>query len=231
METLGAIIGPLGFVALLVGAILFLPLASVRRHRSLAKKLVIGGAVAFIAGVSMSPPPPPNKAGLKDTATAKNGAAGTSAADAEAEKLAANERFISLYHQVISTAKPCDDAAGVLQKAANGGNTLATYQAAKAGREACQNAAIEMRKLEAPEGLNGEATAMTNKALTTCANAYVYRQMGMDKAIEVADGDNRPSVISEMIENMKTAQAGTMLCIGKFLETSNNLGIDAKRLQ
>lgn len=230
METLGAIIGPLGFVALLIGAILFLPFASVRRHRSLAKKLTIGGAVAFVAGVSMSPPPPPNKTGMKDTATAKTEAATTSAADTQAEKRAAQERFISLYHQVINTAKPCDDASGVLQKAANSGNTLATYQAAKAGREACQNAAIEMRKFDAPEGLNGEATAMTNKALTTCANAYVYRQMGMDKAIEVADGDNRPSVISEMIENMKTGQAGTMLCVGQLLEAASKSQIDLKRI-
>lgn len=230
METLGAIIGPLGFVALLIGVILFLPIASVRRHRSLAKKLVIGGGVAFVAGVSMSPPPPPNKTGQKNAATAKNEAATTSVADAKAEKSAAQERFISLYHQVINTAKPCDNASGVLQKAANSGNTLATYRAAKAGREACQNAAIEMRKLEAPEGLDGEATAMTSKALTTCANAYVYRQMGMDKAIEVADGDNRPSVISEMIENMKTGQAGTLLCVGQLIEASAKAGIDVKKL-
>lgn len=231
VETFGAIAGTLGFLALVIGAVMFIPIAALKRRRRIAKILAIGGAIAFVIGLVLTPNPEKDgKPAPKQVASAKNDSAPTLASTEQAEKAAAQERFISLYHQVIAEAKPCDEASSVLQKAANSGDSLATYQAAKNGRDTCRAATMAMGKVEPPSGLTDAGEAATKKALGTCENAYLYRQMGMEKAMAVADGDNRPSAISEMIEHMKTGQAGTLLCVAQLLDAAVKSHINIKKL-
>ncbi len=59
MGTVAPIVGSLGFVALLVGVLMFLPIGKLKSRRPLAKKLVIGGGVAFVIALILDPSPAP----------------------------------------------------------------------------------------------------------------------------------------------------------------------------
>jgi hypothetical protein len=143
---------------------------------------------------------------------------------------ATKQSFVYLYQDVLAAVKPCDKAFDRLGQAAKTGAPLATYKAAKVGADACQEAATTIGKKSAPSQLSGAAAEKTEEALKVCRNAYVARQMGFEKAMAIADGDTRPSVMSDMEENMKQGQAGVLLCVGSLIEASGLVGVDPKTL-
>ncbi len=235
MGTLAPIIGSLGLLTLIVGGLMFLPLRALKSRRPLAKKLAIGGGVAFIIGVIFTPTPPASTKSPASVATQEPGASASSTPSpsptaSDVASAAAKDEFIQRYRQMLAAAKVCDEASETLGKAANSGSQLATYQAAQGGRDACRAAAGTIGELDAPEDLPDAGEAAFDKAKDTCRNAYIYRQLGMEKAMQAADGDARPSVVSEMQENMKTGQAGTLLCVAQWFDAAGKSGIDVKAL-
>jgi hypothetical protein len=227
VETFGALIGVLGAVALMVGLIMFLPVAVFRARRTVAIWLTVGGIIAFAAGVIITPAPP--QAGRASAATASaepttKPAETTNGAESKAA-------FVALYREILSAAKPCDSSVAALRKAAGSGNPYSTYEVAKRGADACREAAMSINDMEAPAGLSAEGRDAVTKSIETCRSAYLYRQTGMEKAMQAADGDARPSVVSEMSENMKTAQSGVMLCVAQLFTASQAVGVDPKQLR
>lgn len=75
MQTIGALLGTFGFIGLSVGGLLFLPFAALKPRRSLAKWLAIGGSVAFVAGVLLTPEVPEGSVDQPETAAPKQAAA------------------------------------------------------------------------------------------------------------------------------------------------------------
>lgn len=65
VDSLGPAIGGLGFLALIVGSLLFIPLSGLKPWRKVAKRLAIGGGVAFLVALIISPAAPP--ASIKPT--------------------------------------------------------------------------------------------------------------------------------------------------------------------
>lgn len=202
---------------------------SADRRRAALAICTLAGFIAIGAFAKVSP---------KDTArTEKPGESksATPSAPATAYPAASREEaqngLISLYRTVLETAKPCDASIGQMGKAASTGNQYATYDVAKAGAAACREAATAIREMEAPTGLSSDAAEATTKAIGDCGGAYLFRQMGMEKAMLVADGDGRPSLVSEMSENLKTGQAGVMVCVADFFVAAEKAGIDPKKMR
>lgn len=222
METLGAVLGTFGLLALIVGLVLFVPIRLFAKRRPWAKRLAIGGAVAFVAGLILTP---------STDRSAKRPAATTTAAPTNTPSPAASPSpdarpaFVSTYRDLLAAAKPCDDSFSALSDAAQTGSPVATYQAARDGRDACRGAAITIGNLEAPDGVADDVEEAVTEALDTCKNAYIRRQIGMDKAMEVADGDARPSAITDMMDYIKSSQAGVLLCVGEMVTAGQKLGV------
>lgn len=232
METFGAVIGSFGFLALIISAVMFIPVPAFKARRSLAKRLAIGGGIAFVLGLIATPTP---KAGTSKTTTssAPSKPETTPAPTAVATKrddAATKTEFVELFHRVIGTAKPCDEAVSALGKAANTGNQYTTYQVAKEGSDACQAATASLNDMTAPDNLSSANTEAVDKALKICRGAYMFRQMGMAEAMEIADGNSRPSKVSEMAEHLKDGQTGTVLCVAEMFYAANKIGVDLKRL-
>lgn len=59
MDSLGPAIGGLGFLTLIVGSFLFIPLSGLKPWRKVGKRLAIGGGVAFLVALIISPATPP----------------------------------------------------------------------------------------------------------------------------------------------------------------------------
>jgi hypothetical protein len=232
METLIAFVGIFGLIALIVGLIMFLPVFGSRRR--LARGLTFGGLAAFIVAIVASPTPPKTETSPVAAASPSPAAKATSPAAEAVSKVGDKEgqaAFLALYRQLLETAKPCDKSVAALGKAAGTGNSYSTYQVAKDGAEACRSAYTAINRMETIEGLPSDGTEKLENALQTCGNAYLYRLMGMEKAMEVADGDDKPSVVSDMSEKLRLAQSGIMLCVAGFYETSAAIGVDSKQMQ
>jgi hypothetical protein len=244
LETLGAVVGSLGFITLLVGVVMFIPVQVFRARRRWALRLTFGGLAAVIFGLVASPPKPIPETAVKATAPSATPAIAASpssppktagASAVEKAKDASSEQtkreFVELYRQVLKSGGPCDKAIGAMAIAAKTGDQYATYQVAKEGEEACGQASTAIQDLQVPSGLSNEAASAVEKGIKTCSSAYVFRQMGMQKAMQVADGDGKPSVVSDMVDNLKTGQTGVMLCVAELFEASSKVGVDTKLMK
>ncbi len=139
-------------------------------------------------------------------------------------------RFIAQYRRILDLAKPCDSSIGEVGKAAERGEAVEVYSIARAGKEACQTAWMEINRMSAGDA-SADATEKEEKALKTCQQAYYLRRNGMEAAMAIADGETKASKIVEMQENLKAGQAGVMLCVTELAGVAMALGIDLKDLR
>lgn len=220
MDDLAPAIGTLGLLVLIAGGVMFLPVRALRGHRRLAKWMAIGGGLSFILGIILTPATPhapdaspadPKSAAAQQVATEKQ----------EADDEAATRRagFLKNYRATIEIAKSCDDAIKPVGAAAQANDVIALYSAAKAGQETCQAAWLALDKIEPASGEKEE------KAVKTCKGTYFLRQRAMETAMTIADGDAKPSNVVSFQDDMKTGQAGVMLCIAQWMEAGDAIGI------
>lgn len=231
VEDIAAIFGVFGLLALIVGLVMFIPIPFFRTRRRLAKWLCLGGLGAFVAGMILTPGSAGKHAAKNTKLVSK---AGVSAPTSSRETPSTEEgknAFVALYRQVLAAGEPCDKSITAIGAAAKTGDQYATYQVAKDGAAACREAATTIGSFSKPDGLTGEGEQAVEKALKICGNAYLYRQMGMEKAMQIADGDGKPSVVSEMSDDLKTGQTGVLLCVAGMFDASSKIGIDIKRLK
>ncbi|HEX8553412.1 MAG TPA: hypothetical protein VF695_01770, partial [Sphingomonas sp.] len=181
-----------------------------------------------------APQAPVNPQGLAEQAAASKADSDTAAArekvKADETHAVAKRAFVGQYRQLLVLAKPCDQAVTALAKAANSGDQYSTYEAAKHGDRVCRKTATTIGGMSASASTYGEDAKKIEKAISTCRSAYIFKQMGMAKAMAIADGDGRPSVVSDMSEDLKTGQAGALLCVAEFFAAGSKLGIDLKEL-
>ena len=144
------------------------------------------------------------------------------------------EALIDAYRTMLAQAKPCDAASAKAAEAADAASqnsdTVAWYSAASAAYEVCQQAGYELGKIEAPTGLPGDATPKTAKAIEACQNAYYARAAGYQTMMKAIDGEVRPSVVAELKQQMKSSEAGTMVCLLGFMGAAEDAGIDINKL-
>lgn len=231
MENISALLGLFGMFAVIAGAIM-LTVKSLAARKPLGKKLAIGGAVAFVTGSVIMPDRPKANAKVEPAPIVTPSATPSAEAIVAPDKASSEgERaFLALYRDVLARAAPCDKAVTQLGKTAQGGDPYATYQVAKNGNASCQTAADAMYAMEVPDGLPEAANEELDKALKACRFAYAQRASGLAKAMEIADGNGRPSTLSEMTEMLKDGQTGTLMCVAGFFATASKSGIASKRL-
>ena len=194
--------------------------------------LAISGFVGLIAvGASAKDPPKVEIPAAKPSALASTASSAPATPATPSTSDEAKAAFVSLYRSVLDTSKPCDTSIDRLGKAASSGNRYTTYAVAKQGAAACRDAAMAFQDMQAPAGLPTDAEEVTTKAISACQNAYISRQMGMEKAMEVADGDGKPSVVSDMSDNLQAGQNGVLMCVAGFFDAAGKAGIDLKRLK
>ncbi|MFH8653202.1 hypothetical protein ACH37Y_10855 [Sphingomonas paucimobilis] len=159
--------------------------------------------------------------------SASSGTTAPAKADATAE---ARQAFVANYKAVIAAAKPCDAMMGGIEEAAKSGSPLTLYQAAKAGQEACEGSWTKIRAIE-PADLPDAAADKEKAALKTCSGAYFLRQRAMETAMEIADGDAKPSKLSTFQEDMRDGQAAVMMCVAQYIEASEPAGVKLDQMK
>ena len=228
METLGNIIGPLGLLALLVGVVMFLPFSFFKTRRKVAGMLAVGGLVAFIVGVALSPTPAPTTKGPAAVASVPPPDAAVAKATAGEAKRVLETETKTLWASLLQAIEPCDRAAEQVAKTTKTGNIYEVYPAAKAGTEACGEASRAVEALSPPNSATGEVAAAFEKGLDACENGQQARTVAFSKLAEVADGDMRPSAVTEVKEYMQAAGAAGLVCAAGMLEAATKGGVDTK---
>lgn len=223
MEDIGPILGAFAFLALIVGGVLFLPVASLRRHRRVAKWLTIGGGIVFVVAMILTPTDPKKKAGAQSASG--NTAPSPSPSASPDEAAAQRATFLKNYRETLEIAGSCDRAIASVGKAAQGGSEVALYSAAKDGQAACQSAWQALENMETTTGEKEE------KAIKTCRGTYFLRQRAMETAMTIADGDSKPSNVVSFQDDMKTGQAGVMLCVAQWMEAGAAIGVKPEAMK
>lgn len=150
----------------------------------------------------------------------------TSTAKPEDNKAAA----ITLYNDMISATSNCDAAASQMAAPLKDGNIVGAYRAAEVAEAACLGTPTKIRDISMPDGFDDKRKADAEKALEACENAYVMKWSGAKSLKSALDGDMRPSVIAEMQDTAKGAQAGQFLCAGGLMTVAMSYGATNKDL-
>lgn len=209
METLAPIVGTLGFLAFIVGCCMFLPLAALRKRRSLAKKLAIGGFIAFAAALVLDPTPAPSPADKgstaapSDTAVAKRPiAAPTNAAPKRSTPTQDRPSdVLMVLRQTVINVVFCTGEIDQLQRAidkagAGAGTPMQAYSAAHTAERDCRKMTAEHASFDRNPFRGKALNAIYARTLPAC---QATARLGAEAAgIAKVVLDENPS--------MKTAQ-------------------------
>jgi hypothetical protein len=218
-------------VTLLLGVgILFLPLVFVwflcrAGHSTLARIVGFGWLVISMLIVGTISPPP--------AATEKPAAAGgfsedSTTAEAKAKVVSINTKddFRANYKSMMALSKRCDDSLSATSSWLKAGDAIRAYDAAKNTQAVCYDVSANIRQLDIPAGVAGEARAKLEEAHEKCASAYSTRAYQMSKVMKVLDGDMRPSKLSEINLIRDSGDAGILLCQAGYMSAGSVLGVD-----
>ncbi|MCP5397274.1 MAG: hypothetical protein H6918_11180 [Sphingomonadaceae bacterium] len=204
--------------------------------RSALKTLGIGGAVvvgfAAIASLLGSPAGTPEEKAARQADVVK--AEQKAEEDKEASLAQAKEREAEValvwYNRIISISEACDSSTSELQTQfediGNGSNVYTIYETARTTRDKCGEAWKAYESLEAPSEFSGELRDKATETSEACASAFFAKRQFADIAMEIADGDQRPSKVAEGVDYAKAGGAGVMLCVASAMETATLAGAD-----
>lgn len=154
--------------------------------------------------------------------------------DAEANRVEQSDgkqALVNNYRTMLKLAKGCDPMIGAIGDAAKTGSPVAMFAAAKEGQARCQEAWLGISKLSPADGLPDAVREKEQKAIKTCGSAYFLRQRAMETAMEVADGDAKPSKIASIQEDLQTGQGGVMLCVAEYFDAAGAAGVKTDQLR
>jgi hypothetical protein len=158
----------------------------------------------------------------------------------QAEASAANDalkmEISTEWQSLLDAVEPCDEAntraVEEMQAISEGrGSVYEAYASAEHGAAICRKAHYALRELDVPERAEGKLRDNLSKSLKTCADAYLLRQMSLEAAQSILDGDIRPSAVNEFKEQAEGAQAGTLACVAGYMSAAMDAGVEIKEMQ
>ena len=130
------------------------------------------------------------------------------------------------YSAIMGAAAPCDAANKQLAAFADAPTTpLAGYRAARAAHDICQASWSVFGDMDVPAQLTGAAEDAAAKAIDTCKLAYFSKMQMAEKAMEIFDGDTRPSTIESMREEAEAGNSGMYACVGQAMAAAVAAGV------
>lgn len=227
MEILGAFAGLLGLVAFIIGLLMFAPTAALKPKRKLARNIALGGFVAFVFGLIISPTPPAATIGA-DASKPVTATSDTTVAVAppDVKKLLEAEAQ-QVWKAVIAAAEPCEQSSKKLAVASKTRDVYEMYPAATDGAAACRDASSQTRSLDPPHSAAGEVKAAFEKAIERCADGHLLRANAFEQVAKVLDGDARPSAVTEAQKSMEASSVSGMFCATEMFSAAEKGGLPA----
>lgn len=154
-------------------------------------------------------------------------------AESDAKKVKADA--IAWHREVVGIAKACDSSSEQLQTGfANlrgPGDLYSLYQAASETKSQCHNVWRAYSDLRIPSTMTDEAEEKAEEAKEGCTNAYFAKRQFAEIAMEIADGNMKPSKIQEAKEYGEASSAGVLLCVTQSMSAVLATGVTLEELQ
>lgn len=146
-------------------------------------------------------------------------------------KVNAKADLKSLYDTMLAEASQCDRPNSAAADAVSGlaegrGTTTEAYSLANDAHRACEQAWLNIGKLEPANSFNSAEREKAAKALKTCELAYFARKQSLEKLMTVLDGDMRPSQVTAFTEAARDGQLGLLACVAAFVEVGAAVGVE-----
>ncbi|MES2339577.1 MAG: hypothetical protein V4537_15910 [Pseudomonadota bacterium] len=236
MEAFVGLLALASIVAVVTGAVrYFLP--RLRGQRRQSRNIVLAGIGCFILAAVIVPKPTPEQLAERAAADAKAKAADAAdarAADAakavadKASKAKLQDEAAALWSNIVTEAKPCDNAGDRVASAARSGDVYRLYAVAKESQAACGSAVAATFQLKAPASAVGESKVAFENAIIKCGEAHSIKQIAFGKVADVADGNMRPSAVTEAREKLEVASGGGLYCAAAMMQAASKAGVDSK---
>lgn len=168
-----------------------------------------------------------NSDGKKSSSSTNKVVAEQNDTDKTLQNEAIESELSALFKKVIEYSTPCDENMNELAKVFQTGDIYNAYEAAKVTKKVCEYSWEQIGKLSPPEGLNEEAHEQAEETLDNCHLAMFTRIQFSEQAMEVANGDTRPSAISEATEKSKQGNEYSTMCAAGFFVISESQGINS----
>lgn len=149
----------------------------------------------------------------------------------DANAASGKDGLVANYRTVLSLAKACDPMIGAVGEAGSTGSPVAMYAAAKDGHTKCKDTWLKISDIKPADGLSDEVREKEKEALETCSTAYYLRQRALETAMNIADGDAKPSTITSVQDDLKAGQAGVLLCVGRYSGAAGAAGVSPEALR
>jgi hypothetical protein len=240
VENLGVLIALIAMAAFIVSIVaiikplpkLFLP------TRKIGCLALVGSLVLFGIGGSILPTPKKEGADINQPTTPAKIVATKSPSlkDGTKPDKSAKADVMALWHKVKSASAACDKAnmaaLGAIEQISKGrGSVYTAYEIADRGHDVCRGSWSELDDLEVPDSVTGKPEDDLEKALGNCANAYLLRQMSLDKMRTVLNGDYRPSALQDFKGDASAAQQGVLVCVAGMMGAALETGVDLKEFK
>jgi len=142
---------------------------------------------------------------------------------------------IAWHRDVIDMAKTCDTWSEQLQarfsKLSSPGELYTVYQVAADTKSQCQKVWLAYNDLGIPSSMTGEARDKAKEAKKSCSNAYFAKRQFAEIAMEIADGNMKPSKVQEAKEYGEAGSAGVLLCVTQSMGAVLAAGVTLEELQ
>lgn len=220
MGTVVPIIGSLGLVTLLVGVLMFLPLRKLKPRRPLAKKLAIGGGVAFVLALILDPSPAPqgSPSPAQDTVQAAPVKSVPASKDVQPSPAAAirsvqdsAEDVVGVTRQTIMSVIFCSSEIDNMQRAidkvsAGTGAPMAAYTAATYAERDCRKMVVENAERDRTPFKSATLNDVFKGASTACE---AVPKLGVDAA----------SIAQKVLD-----EDGSMKAAQRYIDARNAIG-------
>jgi hypothetical protein len=143
--------------------------------------------------------------------------------------------IVAQWRAVVEAVQPCDRANdrvvdAIQRVSAGSGSLYDAYARADEGVETCRSAHATLRDLDVPAAAEGQLKHDLSGALQTCGDAYFVRQMALESAKSIFDGDMRPSVVNEFKTQAETAKNGVLACAASYMSAAVGGGVDLEKM-
>jgi hypothetical protein len=225
----------ISLVLIIMGAIgLVIPRYRGRRNRP--RNLILGAIAAVVTALILIPTEPPSPAEVKQIAGREKRDRLAAVASARQEKLeaakaAADQRAElrketkQLWRSVVAASEPCDAASKIAANAASSGDVYRLYEAAKTAEDACRVAHYALRELDAPASSADHVEEAFESSISKCAEAALMKQIAYSKIAEVADGNVRPSAVTDARDSVEAASSGSLVCAAAMMAAAAKAGV------
>ncbi len=104
------------------------------------------------------------------------------------------------------------------------------YVAAKQQVDGCRESEEAIDALPYPSAFTGDVKDAAEKLIGSCRISAQGKRMAGETALEIYDGEVKPSKVTEFKERTEGAQSGLMLCVAMAMQLGQKTGVDLKEL-